>query len=213
MDLNDVIAKIEKDVRAGKEIGQQSIDIDKMLSYLEQLKLSAGAELETARFRAQFAHERQQAYCNDLNQKSADMFKSVLETGGSAIKSVILINGGAAVGLLTFLGNLAGKEKVGGLVVALGSCLQWFGWGVLAGALGMGFRYASQSNYGRSLYINIALAIANSGKENPDPIPKNKFDERGSIFEIASFASTALSYILFGIGLWQTASAFLCYAR
>lgn len=94
MDIKDIIGKIEHDIKQGKENGEQTIDVDKMLSYLEQLKASSAVELDTARLQAQFAHEWQLAYekntIDTLSRESANMFKAVLETGASAIKSVIL---------------------------------------------------------------------------------------------------------------------------
>src|SRR5690349_6461424 len=40
-----------------------------------------------------------------------EMFKSVLESGHNALKAVMLINGGAAVAFLAFLGNLLTKSQ------------------------------------------------------------------------------------------------------
>jgi hypothetical protein len=73
-----------------------------------------------------------QAHCEKIervNDQGANL-------GQSALKLLVLMNGGAAAIALTFIGTLVPKMGEQGLpkIVAVANTLQWFGWGVgLAG--------------------------------------------------------------------------------
>jgi hypothetical protein len=88
-----------------------------------------------------------------------------------------------------------------------------FGWGVFFGPLGMGCRYLAQSHYGQSLNEEINFIMENLRNKNRPSVPESKYKKRGRRWEMASFASTAIAYILFGIGLNEAVSAFVCYIR
>jgi hypothetical protein len=78
--------------------------------------------------------------------ETLELFKSVIESGQTAIKSLIAINGGAAVALLAFLGNMLTKPQPTGTGQAstsgpsiqsqLATAMAWFVFGVfLIGAV------------------------------------------------------------------------------
>jgi choline-glycine betaine transporter len=66
--------------------------------------------------------------------------KYVLEGG----RSLILINGAAAIGILTFIGNNHPPVVSSGLI----SALTWFAWGALAGVVLFVTAYLAQLQYG-----------------------------------------------------------------
>lgn len=72
---------------------------------------------------------------------------SVITLGQNALKSALLINGGAAVALLAFIGNIwdsgIGKEPA----CLLASALKFYAIGVLVAAVGNGATYCSQHFY------------------------------------------------------------------
>jgi hypothetical protein len=77
--------------------------------------------------------------------------KYVLEGG----RSLILINGGAAIGILTFIGN--NHPQPYGVI----SALTWFAWGALAGVVLFVFAYVAQLHYGnRALGVEHANCVA-----------------------------------------------------
>ena len=68
---------------------------------------------------------------------------------GAAIKGLLLINGGAAVAILAFLGHLAATPGTSPTQFeTLGTALLAFGWGALAGAMTAGAAYLSQICFG-----------------------------------------------------------------
>ncbi len=82
-----------------------------------------------------------------MNEQDYDFFKSINEqavaTSNSVLRSLILINGGAAVAALAFFGNLAGNQSLNitGKVADLTRPLLWFGWGVAAAVVSMILAY------------------------------------------------------------------------
>lgn len=69
-------------------------------------------------------------------------FNSVISMAELALKSSILINGGAAISLLTFVGNDSGASKE---LIVLG--LFVFALGVLLGGIATLLAYLTQNNY------------------------------------------------------------------
>ncbi|MFY0691511.1 MAG: hypothetical protein JXR14_06245 [Paracoccaceae bacterium] len=59
------------------------------------------------------------------------------------LRTLLFINGGAAVALLAFIGSIVASEplKQSNNISELTLPLLWFGWGVVATVIGMGFAY------------------------------------------------------------------------
>jgi hypothetical protein len=69
--------------------------------------------------------------------KSADMLNEASVNGGNlALRMVLLINGGAAVALLSFMNALPKDQKQ-----AIANALAWLAWGVATAALALGLAY------------------------------------------------------------------------
>lgn len=82
-----------------------------------------------------------------MDDQNYDFFKLMNEqtiaASNAVLRSLILINGGAAVAALAFFGNLAGNQSLNltGKVADLTRPLLWFGWGVAAAVVSMIFAY------------------------------------------------------------------------
>jgi len=77
-----------------------------------------------------------------------EMRRSTISLGYNVVKSALLINGGAAVALLAFIGNLLNKEYINTIAIAaLAESMMLFGKGVACGALATGTTYVSQCFY------------------------------------------------------------------
>ena len=84
---------------------------------------------------------------SDNNDGSAQ-YKKVLELGQLALKVVILINGVAAVSLLTFTGSiLSSSNELNSVPSLLAYAIGSFGFGVLSGAIAVPMGYLSENNY------------------------------------------------------------------
>jgi hypothetical protein len=144
-----------------------------LLDYLDALEKDAA---ESHKF-----HESQfKATC----EANLEMFKSVILTGQSAIKSSILINGGAAVALLAFIGKIWTESQTQITTQLLISGLGYFVTGVLMGAFTSGFTYLSQLSYGHEHW------------------------KKGKALHAVAIISGLSAYALFGIGAWSVYGSF-----
>jgi hypothetical protein len=84
---------------------------------------------ELQRRDAERAHDRNDAFFDSVN-------RAAIDAGNLAFRMALLVNGGAAVALLSFVGGLAADQKR-----ALAPTLVWFAWGVVAAGAGIAFTY------------------------------------------------------------------------
>jgi divalent metal cation (Fe/Co/Zn/Cd) transporter len=97
---------------------------------------------------AKLQHASNLVWYEARERMRAELFKSVISTAKVLIKSLILINGGAAVALLAFIGHLATAETHTGAPIHAFACpLACFVFGVGAAALFAGFVAAAQKLY------------------------------------------------------------------
>lgn len=69
--------------------------------------------------------------------------EQAVANANATLRSLLLINGGAAVALLAFIGSLisANAVQLAPSIDLLTAPLMWFAWGVAASVLGMAFAY------------------------------------------------------------------------
>jgi hypothetical protein len=84
---------------------------------------------------------------NTKNLWNMEMFKAGNVSGQAALKSAILINGGAAVALLAFIGSIFTASENREIVIKLAGAMSYFVWGVLSGAIASGVVYVGQFVY------------------------------------------------------------------
>lgn len=90
---------------------------------------------------AERAHKRSDKYV-------AEAMKAMLTNAETVIRSLILINGAAAISIMTFLGALAAKPSVSAVqIVPIATGLEWFAIGALAAALTACFAYLANSSH------------------------------------------------------------------
>jgi hypothetical protein len=97
-----------------------------------------------------------------------EAFKATIESGREALNALLLINGGAVVALLGFVGAMASKTNGMAVAASMRAPLLRFGTGVLLGALAFGMRYLAQAFYASDMNrwghafnaLSISLAIA-----------------------------------------------------
>jgi len=116
--------------------------------------------------------------------RETENFKSVILAGQNALKSAMLINGGAVVALLT-----TWKAESPTLLKLLAAPLLWFVAGVLLDALATGATYVSQLCYALD---------ADSGE---------KLFKRGQIFHCLAILLVGASYMTFLYGTCLVYSA------
>jgi hypothetical protein len=80
-------------------------------------------------------------------ESEKEIFKSILSYAESALKTVILINGGACLALLAFLGNIIAKGINTKVVIEFSFPILLYVAGVLVGAIATGAAYLTQYSY------------------------------------------------------------------
>jgi len=95
------------------------------------------------------AHDRHHAMIDMLNQAAVDSSEKFLKT-------CVIVNGGAAISILAFVGGIASKEKeLMQKLLPIANSLSIFAYGVLAAAMGYGFAYLTHYFAGRNLSKSI----------------------------------------------------------
>lgn len=129
--------------------GRKTIDCDILINYLREVESSPDLELTPANLEKYKADLQNWIESNKYQHESdIEMFRSVISAGQNAIKSSFLLNGGAAIATLAFIGHLVefNLEKV----AVFSACLLPFTYGVLVVAILSGFTYLSQWFYASS---------------------------------------------------------------
>lgn len=88
---------------------------------------------------------------NFNQQAQIEQFKSVMQISVLALKSALIINGGAAIALLTFLGNMPSNDGMSNFVCAL----QYYIAGVALAAFANASAYLAQYRYLYEIKNNI----------------------------------------------------------
>jgi hypothetical protein len=133
-----------------KQQGNETILIADLIAYLDTVQESPVVDHSAANAELSRRTEIWKTEHAGRIATSIEMFKSVIEAGLTAIKSVMLVNGGAAVALLAFLGNISARQDrpdadlVGGMSLAM---LTFFGGAGCAVAATL-TRYLAQAFYG-----------------------------------------------------------------
>ena len=72
-------------------------------------------------------------------------FRALITLGQAAVRYQIIINGGACVALLAFIGGIFDKDEL--VARSLSTALLYFGLGVIAGGLVAGFGWIGQRSF------------------------------------------------------------------
>lgn len=176
-----------------KSSGTAAIYCDQLIEYLIDVENSPEPE-PTEVDLTRFKHDLQVA--NDTrklqHESSIEMFRSVISAGLGAIRMTLLLNGGASIALLAFIGHLAtcGVENCNSLHLKISEfsySLLLFGCGAFAATALAGSTYLSQWCYSQK---------------------GNCMQNAGRGFNYLCIFLGLLSYVLFLIGLHGAYSAF-----
>ncbi|WP_334151570.1 hypothetical protein [Hyphomicrobium sp.] len=141
---------------------------------------------------AERAHDKLDDFCTEVNA-------ATVQSGQLALRMAMLINGGAAVAVLAFLGALSssvGMEQVS----RLASTIEWFAWGVGVAVAGMGAAYFT--NY---CHTSLANSLVRTW-EHPFTVPTRSskiWDWTGNVFHVLAIAAGVGSLILFIMGMCE----------
>jgi anti-sigma28 factor (negative regulator of flagellin synthesis) len=126
-----------------KANGQDTVDIAALVTHLDAQPSNASQSIELQKIETQ----RALAQLDVQTKHRIEMFKAVIESGREALNALVLINGGAVIALLGFMGGTVSKGLPQALGLNLTIPLLQFGLGVLTGAIAFATRYLSQAFY------------------------------------------------------------------
>ncbi|MGD9739704.1 MAG: hypothetical protein AB7O56_03520 [Bauldia sp.] len=149
--------------------------------------------------------ERARKHARDLNQAYADKFNdAAITTGNIALKTAMLINGGAAVALLALIGSLAANIDMTGDVERVANSLLWFGVGVFLAALGLAATYLAS-------YFGVGDSHARVEIPEPPYIASTLESESqaaaSDLFRHLAIGVGGSSLLAFVVGIFVTRSA------
>lgn len=126
--------------------------------------------------------------------------KAAIDGANLALRTLIVINGGAAVAILTFLGGVASKDKIDfSEVGAVADTIKYFAIGVALALAGMALSY----------FTNLFMAGVEGTKikiwEHPflQETPRSKLMRKlNLVFHVAAFSASMASLVLFMVGMF-----------
>lgn len=194
MKTNEVFEIIKNTIGTTREGGATQVSLDDLQAFVQELEktasltpadVSAGeAAMEAYKVDlSAWVSSRQQDHETDL-----EMLRSVITTGQSALKSSLLINGGASVAILGFIGSVWSDSKTTSMLPSLSISLLLFVWGVLSAAIAAGATYVSQAGYGREF--------------------GSKSQAIGRFCHVVAVLGVVGAYAFFGLGAWRAYVAF-----
>ncbi len=188
MKAQTLIRDMETDIQNLEKDGITEIKLKNFKAYLEEIKEIAKEQeekdvLQTQRDLAFYAAKETSKieYYKARAKRNSDGFHAVITIGQGALKSGALINGGACVALLAFIGNIITKDT--SMTSDLSTALLIFGGGLLFAAMSSGTTYLAQVNY------------------------ETKKIKKAFIFHYLTISFVTLSYLSFllgGLQSWQT---------
>ena len=113
MSAQEFAAQLKETIQDIKKNGTAAIYCDNLIAYLDDVGTSASsslieAELEKYKADLQLHIEKNKNY----HASKLEMFRSVITSGQNAIRSSLLMNGGASIALLAFIGLCTNQTRI-----------------------------------------------------------------------------------------------------
>lgn len=100
---------------------------------------------------------------HEIDVKEAhEMLQATMEFGRLGVRAVFLLNGGAIIGILTFIGHIYSSPNVSPFLHSAKLSLPYYILGVVCAALTLGVSYISQGNFYVSKWTSIAQETVNT---------------------------------------------------
>ncbi|MCH7501417.1 MAG: hypothetical protein IH886_15700 [Nitrospinae bacterium] len=189
MDTKDLFKIMEEDLQSAKQDGVENIPIQNLEKWIVELKKLDEETKNSSLTQSQLEEykTKRAGWLEDLkahHQLTLELIKTELQLGHTALKTSILINGGAAVALLAFIGQVWNKKDSIINIQGITEPLTCFVYGVFCAGIAFGFGYISQIFY-------------------------NKFKRKwGLSFHVLAFLLGLSSFIFFLLGGNSTKSLF-----
>ena len=144
MSVKHFAAQMQATIAQMKSNGTAAIFCDNLITYLQSVIDSPEIEPTPAaieKYKAEMQSRNE--YNKQVHEGNLEMFRSVITAGQNAIKSSLLLNGGAAVAMLAFIANVA-RDKTE-RAAYLAPSIEPFAYGALAIVITSGLTYLGQA--------------------------------------------------------------------
>jgi len=154
---SDVISILRKEIESAKTKGLSEVSLEslaKLVTVIEEesRRTPENVELQQANLEQFKSHLAAWQNNNQRDHESRlEMLRATIATAHLAIKSVLLINGGAAVAFLAFLGTAWSRFTGAAVKALLASSLEHFVIGVMCTGIGTVAAYLCQAGFGGDL--------------------------------------------------------------
>lgn len=190
-----------------KASGTDVVSIERVESLLDIEETIYPAEIK----KLELEHQRKLAFYQSIDhaivQEQSECFKSIITMGQNALKSIIMINGGASVAFIAFLNNNLSKflsdDILSKVYLSLWYALMAFGVGTLLASAGYGLAYLTQGKY----YNDSLRQTARIRQEALDNRPIS-INTKFSKLHLATLVCCFLAYIAFFVGMAFSACGF-----
>lgn len=187
MSVKKFATEFKKAIEEIRAKGNLAIQCDNLIAYLDEVIKSSNAEIAQAdleKYKAELQLWVEQN--KGIHSSSLEMFRSVIQSGQNAIRSSFLLNGGAAVAILAFIGKLA--ELQSEKIPQFAQSLVIFVIGVLIVTITAGCTYLSQWFYTGNASWKI---------------------KTGLVLNILAIVLGIVSYIVFILGMCKAYAVFI----
>lgn len=131
--------------------------------------------------------------------------KAAMDTANLTLRTLIVINGGAAIAVLTFLGGVAAKERIDFTRVGVvAGTLRWFAFGVAMAVVGLALSYLTQ--FAMTGVANAMLKTYEHPYVSKGP-NYGRWRAWNIFFHIAAVGAALASLLLFLNGMFQASHA------
>ena len=190
-----------------KASGTDAVSIERVESLLDIEETIYPAEIK----KLELEHQRKLAFYQSVDhaivQAQSECFKSIITMGQNALKSIIMINGGASVAFIAFLNNNLSKflanDVLSEVYRSLWYALIAFGVGTLLASAGYGLAYFTQGKYYNDSLKQIAR-IRQDALDNESISVSTKI----SWLRWVTLICCGGAYAAFFVGMWNSASGF-----
>ncbi len=180
-----------RDLRAALDQAQErkltALNVSALRNYLDDWERGEAENQRVSATEYQQQIEEWKARLTADTAHSIEMFKAVLEAGQTALKTAIVINGGAAAALLATLADVIRSQSPNQLLAPLGQSWLLFMIGLGSAGVATAFRYLSQATYAASMYAEVEAK-------------KSKYYRGGDWLRNLAVLTGLSSYVLFFCG-------------
>ena len=190
-----------------KASGMEAVSIKSVERFLDLEETIYPAEIK----KLELDHQRKLAFYQSIDhaivQGQSECFKSIITMGQNALKSIIMINGGASVAFIAFLNNNLSKflldDILSKVYLSLWYALIAFGVGTLLASAGYGLAYFTQGKYYNDSLRQTARIREDALDNKPISI-NTKFSK----LHLTTLVCGFLAYIAFFAGMAFSACGF-----